>query len=150
MKVKDVEPKTIRIIANEYVKITHSTFETIGDCHNMSRKMVSNLIWRGIAENILPTNIADAIYFKVTHSSNKLILSKISRWDEAFEKREQKRAKISKLLSLRRRKVELLEYYIDNYEMFIALSPTNIPLNELVDDLEHNKKMVQYYLFTLK
>ena len=100
MKSKDVDKKQICLLAKEYLSNPYITFEHVGAKHGISGRLVSNILWRGIAENILSTTVSEAVYAKVVNSSYKGKSTRSKRWEEAFDKREIVRENISKRLEM--------------------------------------------------
>ena len=115
-KVKDVDCKTIKLFAKLYTSNPRYTMEQISIDYGCSRDTVSNILWRGIAENILPNSLADAIYSKVMRSFKANKKQRINRWDAAFEQREKIRTTLSEKLDNCYKLESILSYALEHYE----------------------------------
>lgn len=143
MNSTQYDTRTIVQLARDFLSTPSVTFTDVGDCYQLSNRMVANILYHGIAENILSTNTAEAVYSKIIKKYHRGHNLTPSRWDEAFEKRAEKRSAISKkirdLMSLEK----VLEYSINNYDVYVA--KVNEPLTEdqLVEKLTAVKERIE-------
>ena len=150
MKSKDVGRKSIELMAKEYLSSPYVTFEHVGAKHGISGKLVSNILWRGIAENILSTTISEAIYAKVVNSFPRGRIARTNRWEEAFDKRTIEREKLTKRLAMLRELVKLLENRIANYDAYAASTEQPHTLDELNERLEKIQSAIPHYVQALR
>ena len=87
-KVRTANEHLIHHVANLYLGNIHTTLEGVADKLNTSKRTVSNLLFRGIAENILSNKISDEIFNKVVYANEKGQYQRRLRWERAFELRE--------------------------------------------------------------
>lgn len=92
-KIKNVSKAFIRKLANCYTADISFTFQMLGNHFNITPKAVSNLLYRGIAEDIIPDTQAEVIYHKVVHCTRKCQNQRIKRWERAFDERLECRKK---------------------------------------------------------
>ena len=86
-KVKNVSDSFIRKLANCYTADIRITFQMLGAYFNICQKTVSKLLYRGIAEDIIPDAQAELIYHKVVHVNCKHKAQRAERWKKAFDER---------------------------------------------------------------
>ncbi len=144
LKVKDVDKKSILAIAKTYAEDPYITFGAIANMYGLSAKFVSDLIWRGVAENIIPTTTADIIYNKVIHVSRDNVKQRIEHWDLAFEKRSETTAKYVKHLELLRQLEKILMSRIENYPSYVETHEKPLSEAELNERLEGVKKQITH------
>jgi hypothetical protein len=149
MKLREVEPKTIRKLAKIYVTVPNASFQSIGKMYGLSERMISNILWRGIAENIVPTNIADAIYSKVIKAFKANEKQCMARWDEAFEKREKLRKKLAEDLSLCLKLHQMMLFCLENYSHYSKQVASPISRETLSVRLENVNKRISFYQLAL-
>ena len=150
MKSKDVDRRSIWLMAKEYLSGSYVTFEHVGANHGISGRLVSNILWRGIAENILSTTDSEAIYAKVVNSSYRGKAIRSNRWEEAFDKRTIEREKLTKRLAMLRDLVKLLESRIANYDAYVASTAQPQSLEELNERLEKIQSAIPHYVQALR
>lgn len=90
---KSASKLLIRSIAQKYVHERYSTLASIGDQFKLTEKMVSDLLFRGIAEDLVSNDIADAIYDKIVHCKKNGRIQRRNRWEKAFDMRTEVRYK---------------------------------------------------------
>lgn len=130
---KDYDTQTILLVARAFVENPEANFERVGACFNMSTRMASNLIYRGIAENILSNDLSHAIYDKILVINKRGYRYTYSRWDEAFDKRSEKRNLIFKKLRELENKKTKLDFIIITYNMYVSRIENPLPLDILID-----------------
>ncbi len=150
MKSKDADRRMVWLMAKEYLSGPYVTFECVGANHEVSGRLVSNILWRGIAENILSTTVAEAIYAKVINSSYRGKAARANRWEEAFDKRILTRAKLTKRLEMFRELEKLLENRISNYDAYVASTDEPQSLEELNERLTKIKDTIPHYVNALR
>ena len=150
MKSKDADRRLVWLMAKEYLSGTYVTFECVGANHGVSGRLVSNILWRGIAENILSTTVSEAIYAKVINSFYRGKSSRINRWEEAFNKRTIEREKLTKRLEMFKELVKLLENRIANYEEYAASTNEPQSLEELNARLAKIQSAIPHYVNALR
>lgn len=150
MKSKDVDRRSIWLMAKEYLSGSYVTFEDVGANHGISGRLVSNILWRGIAENILSTTVSEAIFAKVVNSSYRGKAIRSNRWEEAFDKRTIEREKLTKRLAMLRELVKLLENRIANYDSYAASTEQPHTLDELNERLEKIQSAIPHYVQALR
>lgn len=142
MKTQEASHKTIWLLAKAYVTNPRSTFEQIGTDYGLTREMVSNILWRGISENILSSPVAEAIYAKVVKSFKTSSQQRCERWDEAFRKREEIRHKINERLALCQKLHSTIQYCLEHYDEYSSCTPTPHSKEVLCERLENVNKRI--------
>lgn len=145
MNSKDVDRKLIWLFAKEYLSSSYVSFECVGAHHGISGRMVANILWRGIAENILSTAISEAIYSKVIHSSYRGHKHQANRWDNAFDERQKIRKELSKKLSMLKELEKLLSARIEHYNEYVASTTSPVPLETLNEKLKQARELITRY-----
>lgn len=143
--VKTARPELIKMLARLYVSDNWETFESIGRRYNLSARMVSDLLFRGIAENILSDKVSDLVFHKVVHQRSTGVMQRTLRWEKAFEARdiyklkekeqekEDKEREREQKREIILQEIELVKFQIANY-VDIEYAPS---LQELEDRLFH-------------
>lgn len=129
----DYDTKTLFGVAATFVGSSSITFENVGACYDMSNKMVSNLLYRGIAENIYPSILAEAIYAKIMKVNKRGYRYSYSRWDKAFEERLEKRKELSERLKLLTAKKMQFDFVIENYNTYAEKVDSPLALEVLIE-----------------
>lgn len=113
--VKGASSELIYSLAKDYTQNSWITFENLGWSYDITAKMVSAILYRGIAEDILSNNVAEKIYKKVVYASDKGITQRMTRWEKAFDERENLRynKKLKKKLS---DEIQLVELQISTFD----------------------------------
>lgn len=150
MKSKDVDRRSIWLLAKEYLSSPYVTFECVGANHDLSGRMVSNILWRGIAENILSTTVAEAVYSKIIHSSYRGRTARANRWDEAFDKRQETREKMTKKLAMFKEWEKLLVYRTEHYDEYVASCESPSSLEEINERLNKLREIIPHYVSALR
>ena len=145
MKAKDLSPKIIRTFASNYLSEPYVTFEQIAVRYNISSKIVSNAIRRGIAENILSTTISDAIYAKIVHSDYRCMKVRAERWDKAFAEREKFREPFQKKLALYTEFEKILNDRLENYDEYVKSTDSPLSISEINERLEKIRYAISRY-----
>ena len=84
MKTKDASPDFIRRIADYYI-CNYTTLDRVAKEFNLSNgRSVSELLYRGVAENILDEITSSKIYHKVVFAKFQGQYQRKVRWDEAM------------------------------------------------------------------
>lgn len=91
LTVKNADPIMIRRMASQYITYSHATLEGIAEVNHITAKMVSNLLYRGIADDILPDSVADMVFHKIVYCADKGQMQRRNRWEGAFALRNAKR-----------------------------------------------------------
>lgn len=148
LMVKDVDEKTIKKIAHEYLSANYVTLKTLGTKYRTTPTTISNILWRGIAENIIDQRVAKCIYNKIVDKPSIGWYQRKLRWDEAFQKREEITKKLERdyeiqleldaLNSLK----EHYENTISSYDSYFFEEDDAPSLEELKDKLDQvNRKI---------
>lgn len=143
--VKTARPELIKMLARLYVSDNWETFESISRRYNLSKRMVSDLLFRGIAENILSDKVSDLVFHKVVHQREVGVMQRTIRWEKAFDardiyklkERERERMEQEREREQKReiilQEIELVKFQISNY-----VDIDDVPsLQELEDRLFH-------------
>lgn len=147
--VKNVDDRTIRRMASEYLSGSYVSLKTIATKYRTTGTTISNILWRGIAENIIDLRVAKCIYTKVVDKPSIGWYQRKLRWDEAFDKRDEyikekeREAKIAdELLNLQALK-EYYEYAISSYDSFFIAEKEGPSLEELQNKLDTVNRRIQ-------
>lgn len=81
----------VRVVANTYLEHSYMTLEDLASRFGITPRMASDILYRGIAEDILAESIAEQVYYRMIHSNRQDIQRRTARWDAAFEEREKLR-----------------------------------------------------------
>lgn len=149
--VKNVDEKTIRRLAQEYVNGSYVSFQRLGEKYGMTPKIISNILWRGVAENIIDSLTANRLYIKVVARPSKGWYQRTLRWDEAFDKRAahvkataKDAAKERALVMLKEQK-DYYESAIANYDSYFINEDNALSLETLQTKLDEiNRKIATY------
>ena len=148
--VKNVDERTIRRMASEYLSGSYVSLKTIATKYRTTATTISNILWRGIAEDIIDYRVAKSIYNKVVDKPSIGWYQRKMRWDEAFDRREEfikekeREAKIQEeLLNLEALK-EYYEHAIASYDNYFIEEAGGPSLEELQSKLEEVKRKIQY------
>lgn len=148
LMVKNIDDKTIKKLAHEYLSGYYVSLKNLATKYRTTATTISNILWRGIAENIIDSKVADYIYRKVVDKPSIGWYQRKLRWDEAFEKREKKihkaerdyeaQLELNNLYALK----ESYENMISSYENFFFYEADAPSLEELGNKLDEiNKKI---------
>ena len=147
--VKNVDERTIRRIASEYLSGSYVSLKTIATKYRTTGTTISNILWRGIAENIIDTRVAKCIYNKVVDKPSIGWYQRKLRWDEAFDRRDEyikeqeREEKIqNELLNLEALK-EYYEHAIAGYDDYFTSDYDGPSLEELQDKLDKVLERIQ-------
>ena len=148
--VKNVDDRTIRRMASEYLSGSYVSLKNIATKYRTTGTTISNILWRGIAENILDTRVAKAVYHKVIDKPSIGWYQRKLRWDEAFERRndfikeQEREAKVQEeLLNLEALK-EYYEHAIASYDSYFIEENDGPTLEELEQKLADVLKRIAY------
>ncbi len=140
--VKNVDERTIRRMASEYLSGSYVSLKSIATKYRTTATTISNILWRGIAENIIDTRVAKCIYNKVVDKPSIGWYQRKMRWDEAFDRREEfireqeREAKIQEeLLNLEALK-EYYEHALASYDSYFTNEDEGPSKEELQDKLD--------------
>lgn len=86
LTVKKIHPEIIRYVAKIYLK-PFETLQSVAFRLNASTDMISNIMFRGIAENILSDDIAESVFYKIVYHTYPGQLQRRDRWEKAFDLR---------------------------------------------------------------
>ena len=140
----DYDTKTLFGVAATFVGSSSVTFENVGACYNgMSNRMVSNILYRGIAENIYPSILAEAIYAKIMKVNKRGYRYSYSRWDKAFEERLEKRKELSERLKLLTAKKIQFDFVIENYDTYVERVDSPLALEVLIEKRAQIEKRIK-------
>ena len=135
--VKNVDERTIRRMASEYLSGSYVSLKTIATKYRTTATTISNILWRGVAENIIDTRVAKCIYNKIVDKPSIGWYQRKMRWDEAFDRRDEfikeqeREAKIQEeLLNLEALK-EYYEHAIASYDNYFIEENDGPSLEEL-------------------
>ena len=149
LTVKSVDEKTIKKLAHEYLSGYYVSLKNLATKYRTSATTISNILWRGIAENIIDSKVADFIYRKVVDKPSIGWYQRKMRWDEAFEKRNQKIKKdienqleLNNLLSLKESYENMLSSY-DNYFFEEDSAPSKEALQKELDEIK--ERILSFY-----
>ena len=147
--VKNVDDKTIRRMASEYLSGYYVTLKTIATKYRTTTTTVSNILWRGIAEDIIDHRVSKSIYNKIVDKPSIGWYQRKMRWDEAFDRRnefikeKEREAKIQEeLLNLEALK-EYYEHAIASYDNYFVQESDGPSLEELQDKLDEVIRKIQ-------
>lgn len=140
--VKNVDERTIRRMASEYLSGSYVSLKTIATKYRTTATTISNILWRGIAEDIIDTRVAKCIYNKVVDKPSIGWYQRKMRWDEAFDRRDEfireqeREAKIQEeLLNLEALK-EYYEHALASYDSYFTNEDEGPSKEELQDKLD--------------
>lgn len=123
LRVKTIDEKTIKRLADEYLSDICVTINFLASKYRSTSATISNILWRGIAENIIEENAALSIYDKIVHKPAIGWYKRKLRWDEAFRERRKvikKQAEELKKDLERQQELDCLYSLRDYYESAIA------------------------------
>ncbi len=148
--VKDVDERQIKRLAHEYLSGYYVTLKNLGTKYQTTGTTISNILWRGIAENIIDLKVARCVYNKVVDKPSKGWYQRKLRWDEAFARREnfireqerrfKKEQELETLYSLK----EYYESAIAGYGNFFIDNDEGPSLEELEAKLDEVIKKIDY------
>ena len=128
-------------MASEYLSGSYVSLKTIATKYRTTATTSSNILWRGIAENIIDTRVAKCIYNKVVDKPSIGWYQRKMRWDEAFDRRDEffreqeREAKIQEeLLNLGALK-EYYEHALASYDNYFTNEDEGPSKEELQDKL---------------
>lgn len=147
--VKNVDERTIRRMASEYLSGSYVSLKTIATKYRTTATTISNILWRGVAENIIDTRVAKCIYNKIVDKPSIGWYQRKMRWDEAFDRRDEfikeqeREAKVQEeLLNLEALK-EYYEHAIASYDNYFieendapSLEELQYKLDEVIRKIE--------------
>lgn len=149
LTVKDVDEKTIKTIAREYLSGSYVTLQSIATKYRCTQPTISNILRRGIAENILDQKVAKCIYNKIVAKPSIGWYQRKLRWDEAFAERQKKIRELERdyevqleLDSLNALK-EHYEHAISSYGSYFFDEQDAPSLDSLEANLETIKKRIK-------
>lgn len=123
LTVKSIDDKSIKKLAEEYVKDNYVTLQSIASKYRSTITTISNILWRGIAENIIEEKIALQIYNKIIRKPSIGWYTRKVRWDEAFVERrkviKKQEAELKRKLE-HQQELDYLSSLKDYYESAIA------------------------------
>lgn len=147
--VKNVDERTIRRMASEYLSGSYVSLKSIATKYRTTATTISNILWRGIAENIIDLRVAKCIYNKVVDKPSIGWYQRKMRWDEAFDRRDEfireqeREARIQEeLLNLEALK-EYYEHVIASYDNYFIEEPDGPSKEELQDKLDDVLERIQ-------
>lgn len=147
--VKNVDERIIRRMASEYLSGSYVSLKSIATKYRTTATTVSNILWRGIAEDIIDLRVAKCIYNKVVDKPSIGWYQRKMRWDEAFDRRDEyikekeREAKITEeLLNLEALK-EYYEHAIASYDSYFVHENDGPSLEELQDKLDEVIRKIQ-------
>lgn len=117
--VKNVDYATIRRLANEYTKDSYVSLKKLSERYGTTPTTISNILWRGIAENIIDKRTAEKIYTKIIDKPSIGWYQRKLRWDEAFQKREAP-TKVEEKDLVKEQELTTLHALKDYYENAVA------------------------------
>lgn len=127
----------IRYIAYKYHSNESSTFEGIAADVGITAKMVSKLLFRGIAEDIVSDRVADKIFVKVVYCYKSGQYQRAMRWEKAFDLRNEKR--YNERQHQKQVRIAELEHLIETYDDY-AIEEKDAPTKEqLIQELNRIK-----------
>ena len=149
--VKDLSNQEIISIARSYVA-RNATLYSVAQEFSISSNMVSNAMYRGVAEDILTDALTNDVIYKIVHAKEIGQFQRQQRWNQALTERETFReAKANealksyqesfKLEELEAKEQELI-YKIESYADF-ALDPDAPSLAELEEELTKVQDKIQ-------
>lgn len=147
--VKNVDSSTIRHLAREYLSSTYISLKSLGAKYGTTASTISNILWRGIAENIIDSVHAERICTKIIDKPSIGWYQRKLRWDEAFRERNnlirkveqdnKDNQRISELISLK----EYYENAIASYDSYFIDEDEAPTLDSLKAKLEEVKRKIE-------
>ena len=126
-KVKDAPENFIRSLAAAYISDNDITFEYLGDKCMMTPRMISDILYRGIAEAILDFETSRKVYSKVVYFRTKGISIRRKRWDKALEERkafEKRKKQVTENHNRARaelvKKIQEVEFQLNSYDTYFT------------------------------
>lgn len=149
--VKNLSEATIIGVARTYLKKA-ATMESVGEEFHFTPNMISKILYRGVAEDILTDALANDVIYKIVHAKEIGQFQRQQRWNQALAERQALReAKANealksyqesfKLEELEAKEQELI-YKIESYADF-ALDPDAPSLAELEEQLTKVQDKIQ-------
>ena len=123
LRVKNVDEKSIKLLAEIYISCNNVTLQSIASTYRSKPATISNILWRGIAENILDDKVALRVYYKIVHKPYIGWHQRKLRWDEAFKQRKKVIKKLNEEIQKefdRNAELDYLNSLKDYYESAIA------------------------------
>ena len=140
--VKNVDERTIRKMASEYLSGSYVSLKTLATNYQTTATTISNILWHGIAENIIDLRVAKCVYNKIVNKPSIGWYQRKMRWDEAFDRRDEfireqeREAKIQEeLLNLEALK-EYYEHALASYDSYFTNEDEGPSKEELQDKLD--------------
>lgn len=143
---KDYDTRTIFLVARNFITTPNASFEDIGVCCNMSNRMVSKLLYRGIAENIYSSTLAEAIYAKIMRVNKRGYRHSYSKWDKAFDERLEKRKEVFKKIQNLTNKKNQFDFVINTYEEYVVKVEAPLDFDVLIE----KRTKIESYIESLR
>lgn len=124
MTVKDYKKETIEDIAKAYLAYRWVTLNYLAEKYFLSERTISNLLYRGIAENILSEDVANDVFDKIVYANVKGVNQRLIRWEKAFDERYALIEKEKEIALIRKKayqkeeildRIKLLKFQINNF-----------------------------------
>ncbi|MBQ8043900.1 MAG: hypothetical protein IJ272_07125 [Clostridia bacterium] len=110
--IAKVSNELIRRIAQEYLR-NFATMEKIAKNHNTSPGTISNILFKGVAENILDDITAEAVANKAMNNTDNVVRTR-KRWEKALKLREL--PVLEAEVQAMNNKLEQLKFQFENYD----------------------------------
>lgn len=152
--VKDLSNQEIIGIARSYVA-RNATLSSVAQEFSISSNMVSNAMYRGVAEDILTDALTNDVIYKIVHVKEVGQFQRQQRWNQALVERQALReAKANEALSVPEEvNQNLLEVYkeseqelihqISTYDDNLSLDPDAPSKEELESKLRRIQDKIQ-------
>ena len=145
LTVNNVDEKTIRRLAHEYLSGYYVTLKSLATKYKTSPTTISNILWRGIAEDIIDQRVANCIYNKIVDKPSIGWYQRKLRWDEAFAKRttlKNNQRKIAEELANLYSQKEYYENILAGYDTFFEM-PDSAARDATVEKLERINRRIE-------
>ena len=126
-KLKEYSREEIFAISRRYAK-NYVSLEGVAYEFDITPTMCSNIMYRGIAEDILSNSVSDEIFNKIVYSSQIGVYQRRNRWEAAFDERNRTRD-FKKHNSLIQQRIEEIQNHIKSLDSY-ALDEEGAPTKE--------------------
>ena len=122
----------IRKLADTYLSSKFISFTRLSELFGISAKKVSDLLFIGITDGILDDNTAKAVADKVIHFTDKGVMQRRIKWNDALKKRRINAG----IQDKQDTEIELLKMQIESYDSFFVNEEDAPSKEELIRRLQ--------------
>lgn len=133
LHVSKVSEKFIRKLAEEYIT-PYATLEGVAKQHKSSASTISNILFRGVVEDIISDIIAEEIVTKMSAWTENQARTK-RRWDRALKLREANRLDME--YEFMNKKLEELKFQYETYDSYCFDDEGHISKDDLARQVIH-------------